>query len=182
MGGEQRESQPRLTHVDEHGSARMVDVSGKATTQRRATASCHVAMSPETLALLVAGDLPKGDALAVARVAGIMGAKRTSELVPLCHPLPIDAVDVELHPDARGMVIRATVMTSGRTGVEMEAMTAVSVAALTLYDMVKGVERDVRIEALRLERKEGGRSGTWTGPGIARANSDAGTDQVEVAE
>ena len=150
-----------LTHFDEDGRPRMVDVSAKPETERVATAGCRVVLAPETLELLAAGDLPKGDALAVARVAGIMGAKRTPELIPLCHPLPITGVEVDLVPEDGAVRITATVRTTGRTGVEMEALTAAATAALTLYDMVKGVQRDVRVEDLRLLAKRGGRSGDW---------------------
>jgi cyclic pyranopterin monophosphate synthase len=150
-----------LSHLDEQGRARMVDVSAKPETERVATAGCRVVLAPETLELLAAGDLPKGDALAVARVAGIMGAKRTPELIPLCHPLAITGVEVDLHPEDGAVRITATVRTTGRTGVEMEALTAAATAALALYDMVKGVQRDVRVEDLRLLAKRGGRSGDW---------------------
>jgi cyclic pyranopterin phosphate synthase len=139
----------------------MVDVSAKPETEREAVAGARLVVSPETAALLVAGDLPKGDALAVARVAGIMGAKRTADLIPLCHPLPLTAVDVGLEVGHDRVDIRATARTTARTGVEMEALTAASVAALALYDMVKGVQRDVRIEGIRLLAKRGGRSGEY---------------------
>jgi cyclic pyranopterin phosphate synthase len=154
-------TEPTLTHVDETGAARMVDVSAKAVTARVAVAGGRVVMTPGTAALLAAGGLPKGDALAVARIAGIMGAKRTPDLIPLCHPLPITGVEVTLDVVDDGVEITATVRTTGRTGVEMEALTAVTTAALTLYDMVKGVQRDVRITGIRLLAKEGGRSGSW---------------------
>ena len=151
-----------LSHVDERGAARMVDVSGKEITAREAVAEGHVRMQPETLALIQEGGLPKGDVLAVARVAGIQGAKRTSELVPMCHPLPISAVAIDLTPAGEDQLrIVATVRTEGRTGVEMEALTAVSVAALTVYDMCKAVDRGMRIEAVRLLEKRGGKSGEW---------------------
>jgi cyclic pyranopterin phosphate synthase len=159
------EGQAGLSHLDERGAARMVDVSAKAETERVAVAGARVVLRPETAALLAAGDLPKGDALAVARVAGIMAAKRTPDLIPLCHPLPITGVEVDLEVEPEAVAIRATVRTTGRTGVEMEALTAVSVAALTLYDMVKGVQRDVRIEGVRLLAKRGGRSGAWVAEG-----------------
>jgi cyclic pyranopterin phosphate synthase len=149
----------------------MVDVSAKPETERVATAGCRVVLAPATLELLVAGDLPKGDALAVARVAGIMGAKRTPELIPLCHPLPVTGVEVDLVPEAGGVKITATVRTTGRTGVEMEALTAAATAALTLYDMVKGVQRDVRVDDLRLLAKQGGRSGDYQAPGGVRGTS-----------
>ncbi len=160
--------EPRLSHLDDRGGARMVDVSGKAVTTREAVAEGFVAMRPETLALIQEGGLPKGDVLAVARVAGIQAAKRTSELIPMCHPLPISAVAIALDPvdDAR-LRVEATVRTEGRTGVEMEALTAVGVAALTVYDMCKAVDRGMRIEGVRLLEKRGGKSGEW------RADNDA---------
>jgi cyclic pyranopterin phosphate synthase len=150
-----------LTHLDSQGHARMVDVSAKATTVREAVAAGEVTMRPETLALIQAGGLPKGDVLAVARVAGIMAAKRTWELIPLCHPLPITAVAVEFgYDEGRSAVtIQARVKCTGVTGVEMEALTAVSVAALTIYDMCKAVDRAMHIQNVRLLRKSGGRSG-----------------------
>ncbi len=152
-----------LTHLDADGSARMVDVSAKPATLREAVAGARVAMRPETLALIVSGANPKGDVFAVARIAGIMAAKRTAELIPLCHPLPISAVSVDLTPARSGdaVSIETRVRTSGPTGVEMEALTAASVAALTLYDMCKAVDRGMRIEALRVIRKSGGASGTY---------------------
>lgn len=150
-----------LTHLDERGAARMVDVSAKPVTERVAVAGCRVLLAPATLELLASGGLPKGDALAVARVAGIMGAKRTPDLVPLCHPLPITGVDVDLRVEADAVAITATVRTTGRTGVEMEALTAAATAALTLYDMVKAVQRDARVDGLRLLAKRGGRSGEY---------------------
>lgn len=139
----------------------MVDVSSKEITQRSASAEAIVALANSTADALFGGTLPKGDALATIRVAGIMAAKRTAELIPLCHPLPIDAVEVTIDRVEEGARIVADVTTTARTGVEMEAMTAASVAALSLYDMVKGVERGVEIRSLRLLRKAGGRSGTW---------------------
>ena len=154
----------RLTHIDETGAARMVDVSAKSETQRLATAKGQVVMRPETLALISTGAAAKGDVLAVARVAGICGAKRTSELIPLCHVLLLDAVTVEFELLAEGVEISATVRTTGRTGAEMEALTAVSVAALTIYDMLKAVDRGMRIEAVRLVQKSGGASGDFTQP------------------
>jgi cyclic pyranopterin phosphate synthase len=152
-----------LTHFDAQGNAVMVDVSAKATTERSATAKGRVVMAPETLAAITGGAIRKGDALAVAQLAGIMAAKRTSELIPLCHPLPLTSVQVALTPNAaeHAVEIEATVKTAGQTGVEMEALTAVSVAALTLYDMVKAIDRGMRIEAVRLTRKAGGKSGTY---------------------
>jgi cyclic pyranopterin phosphate synthase len=149
----------------------MVDVSAKAATQRVAVARGEVVMKPETLALIVEGKVPKGDVLAVARVAGIMAAKRTADLIPLCHPLNLSSVAVEFTPDARAgrLGIEATARLTGQTGVEMEALTAVTVAALTVYDMCKAADKGMRIEAVRLARKEGGKSGTW----IAEGEPDA---------
>ena len=151
-----------FTHFDAAGSARMVDVGAKPVTDREATAAARVVMRPETLRMIVAGEARKGDVLGVARLAGIMGAKRTADLIPLCHPLPISAVSVDLAPEGEDAVaITATVRTTGRTGVEMEALTAASVAALTVYDMCKAVDRGMRIEALRLIAKSGGKSGDF---------------------
>jgi cyclic pyranopterin phosphate synthase len=151
-----------LTHFDEQGASRMVDVSAKPVTARTATASGRVRMRPETLALIVERKLTKGNVLDVARLAGIMAAKRTGELIPLCHPLGIDAVDVALAPGGpETLDISATVKVVGRTGVEMEALTAVSIAALTVYDMCKSVDRSMVIEGVRLESKSGGRSGEY---------------------
>jgi cyclic pyranopterin phosphate synthase len=153
-----------FTHLDPDGNARMVDVSGKAVTDRRAVARATVRVSPETAAIVRAGNAPKGDVIAIARIAGIQAAKRTSELIPLCHPLPLSFVGVEatIDADAGGIVITAEARTTGRTGVEMEALTAVSVAALTVYDMVKGIERGARIAEVALLEKSGGRSGQWS--------------------
>jgi cyclic pyranopterin monophosphate synthase len=150
-----------LTHIGAGGEARMVDVSGKAATLREAVAEGLVVMAPATLELIRAGNAKKGDVLGTARVAGIMAAKRTGELIPLCHPLALSAVAVDLEPEGElpGLRVRATVRTVGPTGVEMEALTAVSVACLTVYDMVKAVDRALRIEAIRLVRKTGGASG-----------------------
>jgi cyclic pyranopterin phosphate synthase len=152
-----------LTHFDARGNAAMVDVSDKPATARRASARARVVMQPATLAVVRAGTAEKGDVLAVARLAGIMAAKRTAELIPLCHPLPITAVTVDLAPDAAGeaVEIEATVRTTGQTGVEMEALTAASVAALTVYDMCKAIDRGMRIEALRVTHKDGGKSGAF---------------------
>ncbi|MFZ5751188.1 MAG: cyclic pyranopterin monophosphate synthase MoaC [Pseudomonadota bacterium] len=152
-----------LTHFDESGKARMVDVTDKAETDRVAVAVARVVMRPETLALVVAGTAAKGDVLGVARLAGIMGAKRTAELIPLCHPLPITGVRLELTPDPAlpGVRIEAEVRTSGRTGVEMEALTAASVAALTVYDMLKAAEKSMRIEGVQVILKDGGKSGRY---------------------
>lgn len=159
-------SESELTHLDEAGRARMVDVGDKPVTRRVAVAEGLVAMPEGLVERLMAGDLPKGDAAALARVAGIMGAKKTPELIPLCHPIPIESVNISFEPNGHGVEIVATVSSTGRTGVEMEAMTAVAVAALTIYDMVKGVERGVTIEHVRLRKKEGGRSGTWERPEV----------------
>ena len=150
-----------LTHVDARGEARMVDVSAKAVTVRTATASGRVVTTPAVVALLRGAGVPKGDALAVARIAGIQAAKRTPELVPLCHPVAIHAVTVELEVTADGVAIVATVRTADRTGVEMEALTCVAVAGLTLVDMIKAVDRSAAITDVRVEEKSGGRSGTW---------------------
>ena len=152
-----------LTHIDRDGNAVMVDVSGKDVTERTATAEGRVLMAPETLALIERRGVAKGDVLGIAQLAGIMGAKRTSDLVPLCHPLPLASAKVELEPDPSlpGVVIRATCRVNGRTGVEMEALTAVTVAALTVYDMCKAVDRGMRIAEVRLVHKAGGRSGEW---------------------
>jgi cyclic pyranopterin phosphate synthase len=151
-----------LTHLDEHGSARMVDVSEKPVTAREATAAARVVMRPETLAMILSGAAPKGDVFATARIAGIMAAKRTADLIPLCHPLPISAVSVTLSADGEDAVtIESMVRTTSRTGVEMEALTAASVAALTLYDMCKAADRGMRIEALRVTAKSGGASGAY---------------------
>lgn len=151
-----------LTHFDAAGQAHMVDVSGKTPTTREAVAEAAVVMSPETLAL-AQGGAAKGDVLGVARLAGIMGAKRTADLIPLCHPLPLDKVSVDLvaDPALPGVRITATARTTGRTGVEMEALTAASVAALTVYDMLKAAQKDMRIEGIRLLKKTGGKSGTF---------------------
>jgi cyclic pyranopterin phosphate synthase len=153
--------QPRLTHVDESGAARMVDVSGKDVTARVAVASGRVLLSGAVVDLLRGEGVPKGDALGVARVAGIMAAKRTPDLVPLCHPLSISGVTVDLEVADDGVDITATVRTSDRTGVEMEALTAVSVAALTVVDMVKAVDKAAVITDIRVESKTGGKSGDW---------------------
>jgi cyclic pyranopterin phosphate synthase len=153
----------RLTHLDEHGDARMVDVGGKPVTARRAVARATVRMTPETARIVAAGDAPKGDVLGVARIAGIMAAKKTGELIPLCHPMGLDHVDVDgtVDVDAGTVTLTASASVTARTGVEMEAMTAASVAALTVYDMVKGVERGVAIAEVVLLEKSGGASGTW---------------------
>ncbi len=151
-----------LSHLDERGAARMVDVSAKAETARTAIAEAVVRMQPATLALIQQGGIPKGDVFATARIAGIMAAKKTHELIPLCHPLAITGVTVDLEPTGEDSLrIHATVKTTGKTGVEMEALTAASVAALTVYDMCKAVEKGIRIEAVRLLEKHGGKSGDW---------------------
>ncbi len=154
---------PQLTHIDEQGAARMVDVSAKHPTQREATAAGEVWMQSTTLALIQAGGMAKGDVLAVARVAGIMATKRTPELIPLCHPLPITGVTVDFDFDVETAVVKITacVRCTGITGVEMEALTAVSVAALTIYDMAKAVDRGMKIQNIRLLEKHGGKSGDW---------------------
>ncbi|MGB7078671.1 MAG: cyclic pyranopterin monophosphate synthase MoaC [Xanthobacteraceae bacterium] len=153
----------QLSHLGRRGEARMVDVSAKPVTEREAVAEGRVIMQPATLAIIRRGDAKKGDVLGTARLAGILAAKRTHELIPLCHPLPISKVEVDLAPDAKlpGVVVTARVKVAGKTGVEMEALTAVSVACLTLYDMVKAVERGMRIEGIRLVEKRGGRSGHY---------------------
>jgi cyclic pyranopterin phosphate synthase len=152
-----------LTHIDEHGAARMVDVADKDVSDRRAVARALVRMSPQTAAAVAAGNAPKGDVLGVARIAGIQAAKRTGELIPLCHPIGLDHVDVEATIDAEaGLVtLLATTRVSARTGVEMEAMTAAAIAALTVYDMVKGLDRGVTVERVELLEKSGGKSGDW---------------------
>lgn len=156
------EPTPRLTHVDEAGAARMVDVSGKDVTKREAVATGRVLVSPTVVDLLRGDGVPKGDALGVARVAGIMAAKRTPDLVPLCHPLAISGVTVDLAVEDDAVAIRASVRTTDRTGVEMEALTAVSVAALTVIDMVKAVDKAATITDVRVETKTGGKSGDWS--------------------
>ena len=154
-------SEPRLTHVDETGAARMVDVSGKAVSVREASASGRVLVSATVVGLLRGEGVPKGDALAVARIAGILGAKQTPALIPLCHPLAISGVTVDLEVTDEAVDITATVRTTDRTGVEMEALTAVSVAALTVVDMVKAVDKGAVITDVRVETKTGGKSGDW---------------------
>ena len=153
----------KLTHLDEKGEAAMVDVSGKDVTERIAIAEGCIVMLPETLSLIREGNAKKGDVLGAARIAGIMAAKKTHELIPLCHPLLISKIAIDLEPDETlpGIRVRATVKLSGQTGVEMEALTAVSVACLTIYDMVKAADRGMKIEAIRLVEKSGGKSGTY---------------------
>ncbi|MGR3540686.1 MAG: cyclic pyranopterin monophosphate synthase MoaC [Hasllibacter sp.] len=150
-----------LTHFDAAGAAHMVDVTDKDVTARSATAEGFVRMAPRTLALAVEGRAGKGDVIGTARLAGIMAAKRTADLIPLCHPLPLSKVSLELAPEGDGIRVRATVRTTGRTGVEMEALTAVSVACLTLYDMLKAAQKDMEIGRVRLLTKTGGKSGDW---------------------
>jgi cyclic pyranopterin phosphate synthase len=152
----------KLTHIDETGRARMVDVSGKPVTAREAVAEGFVRMAPETLALAVSGEGKKGDVRAVAEIAGVMAAKKTSDLIPMCHPLAIAKAEVRVEPGEGGLWVTARVRTTGQTGVEMEALTAVSVACLTLYDMLKAAEKGMVIEAIRLVSKTGGNSGDWT--------------------
>jgi cyclic pyranopterin monophosphate synthase len=151
----------KLTHIDETGRARMVDVSDKATTAREAVAEGFVRMSAQTLALALSGEGKKGDVRAVAEIAGVMAAKKTSELIPMCHPLAISKAEVRIEPGDGGLSVMARVKTTGQTGVEMEALTAVSVACLTLYDMLKAAEKTMVIEAVRLTSKIGGKSGDW---------------------
>lgn len=151
----------RLTHLDDSGAARMVDVGGKPESARSATAEGRIRMAPPTLAAVREGSGPKGDVLAAARIAGIMAAKKTAELIPLCHPLALDAVRIEFAFEAAAIRVSATASLTGRTGVEMEAMTAVCVALLTIYDMAKALEKGMTIEAVRLVEKTGGKSGPW---------------------
>ena len=154
----------KLTHLDQDGRANMVDVGDKPVTQRRAVASGQVRCLPETLALVLEGKAPKGAVLTTAEIAGIMAAKKTADLIPLCHPLPLSKASVTItpRPNLPGFVVEAEARTSGQTGIEMEALTAVSVACLTLYDMLKAVDRGMVIEAIRLEAKSGGKSGSWS--------------------
>jgi cyclic pyranopterin phosphate synthase len=161
MAGQPDQSAASLTHIDGKGEARMVDVSDKPATERLAVAEGRIVMAQATLDLIVSGNAKKGDVLGTARIAGIMAAKRTSDLIPLCHPLALSKVTLDISPDASlpGCMVRATVKVSGPTGVEMEALTAVSVACLTIYDMIKAVERGARIEGIHLVEKSGGKSG-----------------------
>lgn len=154
----------KLTHLDEQGAARMVDVGGKAATARKAVASGRIRMSPEALVAIRDGSGPKGDVLAAARIAGIMAAKKTGELIPLCHPLSLDAVTVDFAFENDGVVVTVTASLTGKTGVEMEAMTAASVALLTIYDMAKAIDKAMVIDGVRLLSKSGGKSGEWTAP------------------
>jgi cyclic pyranopterin phosphate synthase len=158
-----REDAFGLTHIDQRGQARMVDISGKSATERVAVAEGRVVMQKQTLDRVIAGDALKGDVLGTARLAGIMAAKRTHGLIPLCHPLPITKVEVEINPEHSlpGFRVQATVKVTGQTGVEMEALTAVAIACLTIYDMVKAMEKGMRIEGIRLLSKTGGKSGAW---------------------
>ena len=153
-----------LTHLDETGAARMVDVGGKAVTARVAVAGGRIGMTAQALAAIREGSAKKGDVLATARIAGIMAAKRTADLIPLCHPLPISSVTIDLALDADGVAVTASVTTTGQTGVEMEALTAASVALLTIYDMAKALDRGMRIDGVRLLEKRGGKSGDWRAP------------------
>ncbi len=157
------DSAPQLSHIDEAGRARMVDVTPKDETLRIAVAKGRIVMQPETLRLLARGEVAKGNVLTTAQIAGVMAAKKTSELIPMCHPLLLTGIDVELTPDeaASAVEITATVRTTGKTGVEMEALTAATVAGLTVYDMCKAVDRGMRIEAVRVVHKSGGKSGTF---------------------
>jgi cyclic pyranopterin monophosphate synthase len=170
-----RSERRRLTHVDRSGRPRMVDVSEKPATARRAVAEALVAVSPETMSLVIDGGGPKGDVLGVAELAGVMAGKRTSELIPLCHPIALTDLVVAVTPDRGAGVlrIRAEAATTAPTGVEMEALTAASVAALTIYDMVKGVERGVEVRSVRLLSKTGGKSGEWQRPADAEADRPA---------
>jgi cyclic pyranopterin phosphate synthase len=151
-----------LTHIDEAGAARMVDVGGKAVTAREAIATGRITMSAEAAAAIGAGTAKKGDVLAVARVAGIMAAKRTSDLIPLCHPLPLTKVEIDLVVDATGVTATATASTEGKTGVEMEALTAATVTLLTIYDMAKAIDKTMVLQDIRVVAKSGGKSGNWT--------------------
>jgi cyclic pyranopterin monophosphate synthase len=163
MARKSSKARPALTHIDSSGEARMVDVSAKPATERLAVAEGRVVMSKQTLQLILSGNAKKGDVLGTARIAGIMAAKRTNELIPLCHPLALSKVTVDIEPDTKlpGCIVRAAVKVTGPTGVEMEALTAVSVACLTIYDMIKAVERGVCIEGIHLVEKLGGKSGHY---------------------
>lgn len=151
-----------LNHLDEYGKAHMVDISGKSVTDREAVATGRILMQAETLKLIAEGNLPKGDVFAVSRIAGIMAAKRTSDIIPLCHPIPLSAIDIRIEADGESeIIVEARVKTTGQTGAEMEALTAVSVATLAIYDMCKAVDRSMEIKSIRLESKSGGKSGTY---------------------
>jgi len=154
----------QLTHVDAAGAARMVDVGGKTPTAREAVATGRITMSAEAARAIAEGSAKKGDVIAVARVAGIMAAKRTSDLIPLCHPLPLTKITLDLDVDDSGVTATATVATDGKTGVEMEALTAVGVALLTIYDMAKAIDKAMEIDGIRLLEKRGGKSGDWSAP------------------
>ena len=154
----------KLTHLDESGKARMVDVGAKQPTQREAVASGRIRMSPDALAAIRDGQVPKGDVLAAARIAGIMAAKKTAELIPLCHPLALDSVTLDFTLEADGVRATASARLTGKTGVEMEALTATSVALLTIYDMAKAIDKGMIIDGVRLIAKRGGKSGDWTAP------------------
>jgi len=153
-----------LTHLDEQGNARMVDVGAKASTARRAVASGRIRMSPQALAAIRTGDVPKGDVIAAARIAGIMAAKKTADLIPLCHPLGLDAVAIDFAFEDNGVRATATASLTGKTGIEMEALTATAVALLTIYDMAKAIDKAMVIEDVRLLAKTGGKSGDWQAP------------------
>lgn len=159
----QNQEKTKLSHLDAAGRARMVDVSEKPTTKRVAVAQGSISMSPKTLKLITVGEVSKGDVLTVAKLAGIQGAKKTAELIPLCHPIPLDSIDLEFQPDLRTgrLTVTATATSTGKTGVEMEALTACAVALLTVYDMCKSAERGMTIEEIFLVEKGGGRSGVW---------------------
>jgi len=159
-----RKREGNLTHLDQTGAARMVDVGGKSVTAREAVATGRIAMSPAAAAAIREGAVQKGDVLAAARIAGIMAAKKTAELIPLCHPLPLTRVAIDLAPDEAGVTATATAATDARTGVEMEALTAVTVALLTIYDMAKALDKAMVIEGVRLLSKKGGKSGDWSAP------------------
>ena len=164
----------KLTHIDSGGAARMVDVSEKPATERIAVAAGFVRMSAATLDLVLSGNAKKGDVLGAARIAGIMAAKKTHELIPLCHPLAITKAEIDIAPEPHGLAVHATVKVTGQTGVEMEALTAVAVACLTIYDMIKAVERGVSIESIRLVEKRGGKSGHYRAPPSPRPLAGAG--------
>lgn len=151
----------QLSHLDEQGSAHMVDIGGKKVTVRKAKASAFVVMQPETLQAVVENNMAKGDVIAVARIAAIQGAKKTSDLIPLCHPLAVQGIDIQVQAETHGLRITSEVKIEGKTGVEMEALTAASVAALTIYDMCKAVDKGMVIEQIQLESKTGGKSGDW---------------------
>ena len=181
MSSSHSDRSDRLTHVDATGAARMVDVSGKAATARTARATGRVLVAPRVVELLRGEGVPKGDALSVARIAGIMGAKRTPDLIPLCHPIALSGVTVDLRVTDQAVEISATVRTADRTGVEMEALTAVAVAGLTVIDMVKAVDKGARIDAVQVESKTGGKSGDWHRDGADHDGDDHGRDDLAEA-